>query len=131
MLPPEGLDLQLWWDMPTYAADLSGRRVYPKWSFSFVVPHRRGTPGTFLRGRHCDRCPSSPSGTCSILPIPWQNAPPQDQVHICHPGSLIGTYILPPSTLIWQHVGTSHAIPLTSGGFQAPTEGIHLGRVPH
>ena len=130
MLLPEDLDLQLQWGMPAYAANLSGRRVYPEWSFSFVVPHRRGTLVTFLRGRCCDRCPSSPSRMCSTLPIPWQICQLQDQVHICHPSGLSGTYILPPSTLYWQHVGTSHAIPLTGGGFQAPTEGIHPARVP-
>ena len=128
---PEGPDLQLQWDMPAYAADLSGRRVYPEWSFSFVVLDRRGTPGTFLKGTHYDRCPSFPSRMCGILPIPWQIGPPQDQVHSHHPSSLSITYILPPSAPIWQHVGTSHATPLTGGGFQAPTGGIHPRKVPH
>ena len=81
--------------MPTYAANPSGRRVYPEWPFSFAILHRRGALVTFLRGRHCDRCPSSPSGMCNILPLPWQIGLPQDQVHICHPGSLGGTCILP------------------------------------
>ena len=131
MLLPEDMDLQLWWDMPAYADNPSGRRVYPEWYFSFVILNRRGVPGIFLRGRHCDKCSSSPSGTCGTLPIPWQISPPQDQVPICHPSSLGGTYVLPPSTLIWWHVGTSHAIPPTSEGFQAPTGGIHPGIVLH
>ena len=116
--------------MPTYAANLSGRRVYPEWSFSFAILHRRGTLGTFSKGIHCARCPSSPSGTCSSLPIPWQIGPPQDQFHICCHSSLGGTCILPLSTLILQCVGTSHAVLVTGGEFQYPTGGIHPRRVP-
>ena len=116
--------------MPTYAANLSGRRVYPEWSFSFAILHRRGTLGTFLKGICCDRCPSSPSGTCSSLPIPWQIGLPQDQVNICCPGGLGRTCILPLSTLIPWHGGTSCAVLLTGGEFQDPTRGIHPRRVP-
>ena len=116
--------------MSAYAADLSGRRVYPEWSFSFAILHRRGTPGTSLKGIHCDRCPSSPSGMCGTLPIPRQIGLPQDQVHIHCPSSLGGTCILPLSALILQCGGTSHAILPTSGEFQDPTRGIHPGRVP-
>ena len=116
--------------MPAYTANPSGRRVYPEWSFSFAILHRRGTLGTFLKGKCCDRCPSSPSRTCGTLPIPWQIGLPQDQVHICYPSSLSKTCIPPPSTFIPQHVGTSCAVLLTSWGFQGPTGGIDPRRVP-
>ena len=116
--------------MPAFAVDLSGRRVYPEWSFFFAVLHRRGTLGTFLKGTHCGRCPSSPSWTFGSLPAPWQIGPPQDQVHICCPSSLGRTCILPPSALALQHGGTSCAILPTSGEFQDPTGGTHPGRGP-
>ena len=123
-------DLQLWWDMPAFAVDPSGRRVYPEWSFSFVILHRRGTLGIFLKGIHCGRCPSSPSGMFSSLPVPWQIGPPQDQVHICCPGGLSRTCILPLSSLTLQCGGTSRAILPTGGEFQDPTGGTHPGRAP-
>ena len=116
--------------MPAFAVNLSGRRVYPEWSFFFAILHRRGTLGTFLKGTHCGRCPSSPSRTFSNLPAPWQIGPPQDQVHIHYPGSLSGTCIPPLSALTLQHGGTSHAILPTGGEFQDPTRGTHPGRAP-
>ena len=116
--------------MPAFAVNLSGRRVYPKWSFFFVVLHRRGTLGTFLKGTHCGRCPSSPSRMFGSLPLPWQIGLPQDQVHICCPSSLGRTCILPLSALALQHGGTSCAILLTGEEFQDPTGGTHPGRAP-
>ena len=128
---PEGLDLQLWWDMPTFAVDPSGKGVYPEWSFFFVIPHRRGTLETFLKGTCCGKCPSSPSGMFRSLLVPWQIGLPWDQVHIHCPGGLGGTCILPLSALTLQCGGTSHVILLTSGEFQDPTRGTHPGRVPN
>ena len=116
--------------MPTFAVDPSGRRVYPEWSFFFVVLHRRGTLGTFSKGTHCGRCPSSPSRMFGSLLVPWWIGLPLDQVHICCPSGLGRTCILPLSTLTWWHGGTSRVILPTGGEFQDPTGGSHPGRVP-
>ena len=116
--------------MPACAVDLSGRRVYPKWSFFFVILHRRGTLGTFLKGTCCGTCPSSPSQTFSSLLAPWQIGLAQDQVHVCCPSGLGRTCILPLSAFTLQCGGTSHAILPTSGEFQEPTGGTHPGRAP-
>ena len=78
-------------------------------------------PGDLLKGICCDRCPSSPSGMCNTLRIPWQIGPPQDQVHICCPGGLSGRCILPLSTLVPQHGGTSCAVLPPGGEFKDPT----------
>ena len=96
----------------------------------FLLCHspQEGTLGTFLKGIHCGRCPSSPSGMFGSLPVPWQIGLPPNQVHICCPSGLGRTCILPLSTLALQHGGTSLAILLTSGEFQDPTRGTHPGR---
>ena len=117
--------------MPAFAVDLSGRRVYPEWPFFSAVLHRRGTLGTFLKGTHCGRCPSSPFGIFSSLSAPWQIGLPLDQVHICCPSGLSGTYVPPPSTLTLWCGGTSHVILPTGGEFQDPTRGTHPGRAPN
>ena len=93
--------------MPAFAVDPSGRRVYPEWLFSFVVLHRRGTLGTFLKGIHCGRCPSSPSRMFGSPPVPWQIGLPQDQVHICCIGGLGRTCIPPsfhPHSMAWRNI---------------------------
>ena len=108
-----------------------GGEIYPEWSFFFVALHRRGNPETFLKGTYCGRYPSSPSRTFSSLLVPWQIGPPQDQVHICCPGGLSRTCILPLSALAPWCGGTSCVILPTSGEFQNPTGGTHPGRAPN
>ena len=130
-LLPEGPDLQLQWEMPTFTVDLSGRRVYPEWSFFSAVLHRRGTLGTFLKGTHCGRCPSSPFWMFGSPPAPWQISLPQDWVHIPCPSGLSRTYVLLPSALTLQCGGTSCVILPTGGEFQDPTGGTHSGRTPN
>ena len=76
----------------------------------------------FVAGKHSDRCLGFLCGMSDTPPTPWQSGQPLGQVPVCCPGR---PYILPLSTLSWQHVKTSHAGLPTGEESPTPTRGIH------
>ena len=98
-----------WWGMSAFAAYPEGRRGSPGLPFSFSLLHKRGTPLLYLGDTHCGTCPSVLFEMCGTLSDARWIDPPQNWVLLCCLGSPGGTYILPLSALMMQHVGTFHA----------------------